>query len=61
MWTHQFQDMWADYLTTKKRERSIQYARQCIKNPTSFLVVSLGALFIDSRLSFKSPFDHLFV
>ena len=58
MWTRQFQDMWADYLNTKKRERSIQYARQCIKKPTSFLVVSFAALLIGSRLSFKSSFAH---
>lgn len=45
MWTRQYQDMWADYLTTKKRERSIQYARQCIKQPHSFTITSISALY----------------
>jgi hypothetical protein len=41
-WTEEFQEIWNDYLDEKKRERSVQYARRCIKHTESFSTDDVG-------------------
>ena len=43
MWTRQFQKMWQDFKEEKTRERTLNPARRCIKQPSTFSKGDVGA------------------
>ena len=43
MWTRQFQKMWQDFKEEKTRERTLNPARRCIKQPSTFSKNDVGA------------------
>merc|ERR1712228_1078968 len=42
LWGRQFQIIWADYLVEKRRERTVEYSRRCIKRRVSFTTAEAG-------------------